>query len=79
MGNRDFSPITPGEILEEEFLVPMKLSQYRVAKDIHVSPSTNQRNCKGESERLPPIQRFDWAIILVPQLNSGLIYRVAMN
>ncbi len=31
-------PIHPGEILLEEFLKPMKISQYRVAKDINVSP-----------------------------------------
>ena len=31
-------PIHPGEILLEEFLKPMGLSQYRVAKDIKVSP-----------------------------------------
>ena len=30
------SPIHPGEILLTEFLEPMELSQYRVAKDIHV-------------------------------------------
>ena len=30
--------IHPGEILNEEFLKPMKLSQYRLAKDIDVSP-----------------------------------------
>lgn len=29
-------PIHPGEILQEEFLVPMGLSQYRLAKDICV-------------------------------------------
>ncbi len=29
---------TPGEILEEEFLKPFSLSQYRLAKDIHVPP-----------------------------------------
>lgn len=29
-------PIHPGEILLEEFLKPMGLSQYRLAKDIHV-------------------------------------------
>jgi len=29
-------PIHPGEILLEEFLKPMKISQYRLAKDIHV-------------------------------------------
>ena len=31
-------PIHPGEILLEEFLEPMALSQYRLAKDIHVAP-----------------------------------------
>ena len=29
-------PITPGQLLKEEFLVPMGLSQYRVAKEIGV-------------------------------------------
>lgn len=31
-------PIHPGEILLEEFLEPLGLSQYRLAKDISVSP-----------------------------------------
>ncbi len=31
-------PIHPGEILMEEFLKPLKLSQYRLAKDINVPP-----------------------------------------
>jgi addiction module HigA family antidote len=31
-------PIHPGEILLEEFLVPMGISQYRLAKDISVPP-----------------------------------------
>ncbi len=29
-------PVTPGELLLEEFLVPMQLSQYRLAKEIDV-------------------------------------------
>ena len=29
-------PITPGELLREEFLVPLGLSQYRLAKEIGV-------------------------------------------
>ncbi len=32
------SPVHPGEILVEEFLEPLGLSQYRVAKDISVPP-----------------------------------------
>lgn len=30
-------PITPGEILMEEFMIPFGLSQYKIAKDIGVS------------------------------------------
>jgi antitoxin HigA-1 len=36
MAKRDFPPIAPGEILLEEFLQPMGISQYRLAKDISV-------------------------------------------
>ena len=31
-------PIHPGEILLEEFLLPMQISQYRLAKDVSVPP-----------------------------------------
>ena len=35
---KKLDPITPGEILLEEFLKPMGLSQYRLAKGISVPP-----------------------------------------
>lgn len=35
---KKLKPIHPGEILLEEFLKPMDISQYRLAKDINVSP-----------------------------------------
>ena len=39
MGNAiKLLPIHPGEILEEEFLRPMNISQYRLAKSIGVDP-----------------------------------------
>ena len=37
MAQKVLTPIHPGEILFEEFLVPMGLSQYRLAKGIRVS------------------------------------------
>ena len=37
MSNK-YAPIHPGEILLEEFLIPMEISQYRLAKDISVPP-----------------------------------------
>jgi antitoxin HigA-1 len=36
MSEEKLPPIHPGEILLEEFLKPMELSQYRLAKDISV-------------------------------------------
>lgn len=36
--NKQLPPIHPGEILMEEFLQPMGISQYRLAKDISVPP-----------------------------------------
>ncbi|MFZ5762662.1 MAG: HigA family addiction module antitoxin [Thermodesulfobacteriota bacterium] len=35
---RDFPPIHPGEILLAEFLEPLGVSQYQLAKDIGVTP-----------------------------------------
>jgi addiction module HigA family antidote len=38
MPRKCMAPIHPGEILQKEFLEPMSISQYRLAKDISVPP-----------------------------------------
>lgn len=38
MREKKMAPIHPGEILMEEFLKPLGISQYRLAKDISVPP-----------------------------------------
>src|ERR1700681_3926273 len=38
MPRRKLPPIHPGEILREEFLVPLAISQYRLAKETSVPP-----------------------------------------
>src|SRR6266496_4808603 len=38
MTEHSLPPIHPGEILMEEFLKPMNISQYKLAKDISVPP-----------------------------------------
>ena len=38
MSRRKLPPIHPGEILKEEFLDPLGLSQYRLARDTSVPP-----------------------------------------
>lgn len=35
---KNLPPVTPGELLREEFLVPMGITQYRLAKEIGVPP-----------------------------------------
>lgn len=38
MAARSIPPIHPGEVLLEEFLKPLAVSQYRLAKDMNVDP-----------------------------------------
>ena len=38
MSSKKLAPIHPGEVLLEEFLKPMSISQYRLAKGISVPP-----------------------------------------
>lgn len=35
---RDLAPVSPGEMLLEEFLKPLELSQYALARALHVPP-----------------------------------------
>ena len=47
MKNKLVADITPGEILAEEFLKPMGISQYRLARDIGVPPRRINEVVKG--------------------------------
>ena len=38
MAKRKFPPVHPGDVLAEEFLGPMGITQYRLAKSIAVPP-----------------------------------------
>jgi addiction module HigA family antidote len=48
MSKRDFSPIYPGEILLDDFLKPMNISQYAMAKAIEVSLRRINEIIKGK-------------------------------
>ncbi len=45
---RDFPPTHPGEILLKEFLKPMGISQYRLAKDIGVPAMRISKIVRGQ-------------------------------
>lgn len=45
---RELEPVSPGELLREEFLVPLGISQYRLAKEIDVPPQRISAIVRGE-------------------------------
>jgi len=45
---KKIKPIHPGEILETEFLKPLNISKYKLAKDISVSPIRVSEIVKGK-------------------------------
>jgi antitoxin HigA-1 len=42
-------PIHPGEVLREEFLKPLGITQYRLARDIHVQPTRINQIVHGKA------------------------------
>ncbi|MEJ2601053.1 MAG: HigA family addiction module antitoxin [Anaerolineales bacterium] len=46
--DKELSPIHPGEILLEDFLKPLGITQYRLAKDIGVTPIRISQIVRGE-------------------------------
>ena len=46
--NKKIPIIHPGEILQEEFLIPMKISAYRLAKEIHIDQTRISEIIKGK-------------------------------
>ena len=49
----DRTPIHPGEILSQEFLIPMGISQSRLARDINVPPRRINEICLGKRSITP--------------------------
>jgi plasmid maintenance system antidote protein VapI len=46
-------PIHPGEILLEDFLIPMEISQYKLTKELHVSPIRKLFEGNDQSLQMP--------------------------
>ena len=46
---RKIAPVTPSEMLEEEFLKPLRLTMHRLAEDVGVSPQRMRDVIAGKS------------------------------
>ncbi len=67
---KKLSPIHPGEILKKEFIEPLGITAYRVAKDIHTPATRISEIIKGR-RLLLPIQRYALAATSARQQNFG--------
>ena len=68
---KKLDPIHPGEILLLEFLEPLELSQYRLAKDISVPPAADQRDRSRQAWHLPRTQLYALLGTSGPPRHSG--------
>ncbi|CBE68539.1 protein of unknown function [Candidatus Methylomirabilis oxygeniifera] len=75
MAGRKLAPVHPGEVLEEEFLRPLRLSQHRLALDIGVDPRRINEIVLGKGASRP-ILPCGSAAIFRPLPNSGLVFRL---
>ena len=67
-------PCPSGDVLRMEFLKPMKLSAYRLAKDINVSLNRVAGILAGK-RAITPTRRCGWRAILALTRNLGSIFR----
>jgi len=64
-------PVHPGEILLEEFLKPLAVSQYQLAKEIGVSrPGGSTRSCTASAASARTL-RCAWLVSSAPRSGSG--------
>jgi antitoxin HigA-1 len=50
MASKKLSPVHPGEILHAEFLVPLGISQCRLAQDVGVAPRRIHEIVRGQRD-----------------------------
>src|SRR5438094_9805749 len=48
MPKKKLAPVHPGEVLQDEFLAPLSLSQYRLAKETSVPPRRINEIVRGQ-------------------------------
>ena len=71
---RDYPPNHPGEILFEEFMKPMGISQYRLGKILAFRRCGSTRLSMSR-EGSAPIPRYALLAILVCPQSSGLAFK----
>lgn len=71
-------PIHPGEILREEFLLPLGLSVNALAKALHV-PATRVHEIVKENRSIRPTRLCALPVILAVMLNRGLTCKPNMT
>jgi hypothetical protein len=66
------APVHPGDVLLKDFIEPLGISRYRVAKNINVPQRRIDLICRGEAA-CPPIWHCASGACSARRRNSGLI------
>lgn len=68
---RELAPVSPGEMLQEEFLAPLGLSQYPLAKAIGVPPRRINEIVHGTRAVTADTDLWTRLISSFPQVSSS--------
>ena len=68
--DKSLKPIHPGVILREEFMKPMGITQYRLAKDLSVKPLRISEIVRGNGGS-QPTRPCAWVDTLVSRPHTG--------
>ncbi|HRH82501.1 MAG TPA: HigA family addiction module antitoxin [Thiobacillaceae bacterium] len=68
---RELAPVSPGEMLQEEFLAPLGLSQYPLAKAIGVPPRRINEIVHGTRPVTADTDLWTRLISSFPQVSSS--------
>jgi len=74
MAKKTLSNIHLGEILNEEFLLPMNISQSALARAAGVPPRRSMKSCSANAMSLL-MRRYGWPRCSAPVKDSGLVCR----
>ena len=70
MATNKMRPIHPGEIIREEYLVPMNMSAHALAIELRV-PATRINDIVRERRAIRLTLRYGWRAASVPRRSSG--------
>lgn len=72
-------PVSPGELLDEEFLRPLGISPHRFAEDIDASPQEIAEIIRGQEDKIDPENDPRWWYVAPVRSVTGIRRRATLR